>query len=1291
MSYSLSISLRQSIVSQCFGADRQKLLKKLALCLKSKEPKAIDQLKKLIGYSIAKVDSRKENALTPRYDNALPFYTSKESILNAVKEHQVVVLCGETGSGKTTQIPQVCFDLGLGIKGRIAHTQPRRLAARSVAQRISSELKTELGNKVGYKVRFSEQTSDANVLVVMTDGMLLSEMNHDRFLNQYEVIIIDEAHERSLNIDLLLGLLKKLLTKRPDLKLIITSATIDTERFAEYFNGAPILSVEGRTYPVEIIYRPLDEKNADLTQAILKEIEFLNNKSPQDTLVFLPGERHIRDLAEKLIGHFKGKFDVMPLYGRLSFSDQQKIFKPSAKAKIVLSTNVAETSLTVPGIRYVIDSGLVRMSRYSWRSKTQGLPIEKISQASANQRSGRCGRVAPGIAVRLYAQEDFEQRPEFTDPEILRTNLATVILQMALLNMGELDSFDFIEAPDKRLIKDGYRLLKEIKAVDENDKVTPLGRKIAAFPLDPSFSKMLMSASQYQCLHEVLVIVSALSIQDPREVPQEQQQKARECHLQWRDEESDFMSYLLLWQRIQQEQKQLSNNQFKKWCGKNFLAYMRIREWRDVYRQVKQTVKQLKLKMNDTSGSVDNIHRSILSGIPSHIATLQLDDKNKKTKANKLKEVKRKFADYLATRNRALKIFPASGIKKPPKWLMAASFIDTRFLYAHEVAQCDPIWLMSDLQHLHQYEYSEPHFQPRYGRVSAYRNTKIYTLLIEARKRINFAVIDPKQTRDIFIRQGLVDAEYSTQIDFVNKNRELIDFYRKEEDKLRRRELLVDDEFLSHFYHDKLANEIVDGPSLEKWAKNSNPEQLATMLLTQNDILLKQHEQDHDDYPETIQIKNQKLDLSYQFKPGTEADGVTVKIPLALLNQFHDEDFEYLVPGLLEEKIQVLIRSLPKKIRKNFVPVPDFAAACLDSLDSNKPLLSQLSDQLHRMTGVRVDDSDWQASSIEDHFKMRFCILKENCCVETGRSLLALQAILSTDAVKQFEQEVKIENKQQAEKLMAWSCGEIEPFVILKGTKIKAFPAFVDYQEYVQLELLDTQQQADFYHASGMARLIYFKLKPIVKSLLKDVTKNSQLLLMYLSLGTKEELQDDLIMSCLNSVFLVEKMVTNKQDFELLIDNKKSNLMGVFNERVDLINKIFIQWRNILSQIEEAKLSQEDSMDMTEQLNFLVYEGFIRDVPITNLQRYPKYLLAMEKRLDKLKVAGHQMQQKLIEIRHYWDLYLEKMDNEKLNQALIIQYRWSIEEYRIACFAQPMKPAQPISSTKLDRMLEHLN
>ncbi|MBL7002904.1 MAG: ATP-dependent RNA helicase HrpA [Gammaproteobacteria bacterium] len=1280
--------LRKSIFQQCYGADKAKLLRTLAkLKSVSIDDEAFKQFSHQLEASVETVNNRKKNNLNPQYDTSLPFYESKDDILTALKNNQIVVLCGETGSGKTTQIPQLCFDLGLGQKAQIAHTQPRRLAARSVAQRIASESNTELGDKVGYKVRFSEQVSKDNALIVMTDGMLLSEMNQDRFLNQYEVIIIDEAHERSLNIDLLLGLLKNLLTKRKDLKLIITSATIDTERFSTYFNQAPIINVSGRTYPVEILYRPLDEKNDDLTLAIIKQVEQLNRKRPEDTLVFLPGERQIRDVAEKANSYFHGKFDVLPLYGRLSFSDQQKIFKPSNRAKIVLSTNVAETSLTVPGIRYVIDSGLVRMSRYSWRSKTQGLPIEKISQASANQRSGRCGRVAPGVAVRLYAEEDFEQRPEFTDPEILRTNLATVILQMTMLNMGKLVDFDFIEAPDSRLIKDGYRLLHEIKAVNSKDKITPLGRNIAKFPLDPRFSKMILTATQMGCLHEILVIVSALSIQDPREVPAEQQQKARECHQQWRDDKSDFMSYYLLWLRIKEQKQQLSNNQFKKWCQKNFLAYMRVREWRDVYIQLKQSAKEQKLQMNTQAASSDSIHRAILSGIPSHIAFLQLDDKSKKKGSAKDKAVKRRFADYLATRNRALKIFPASGIKQPPKWLMASSFIDTRFLYAHEVASCETSWLMSDLQHLHQYDYSEPHFQPRYGKISAYRNTKIYNLLIEARKRINFSTIDPAQSRDLLIRHGLVDAEYMTKIDFINNNRELLDFYRKEEDKLRRRELLVDDEFLYDFYQKHLPSFIVDGPALEKWAKQCDKSQTAKMTLSQDDILLKQHDKDNEDYPEFLSIKDQSLGLTYQFNPGTEMDGVTVNIPLALLNQFYDEDFERLVPGLLGEKIESLIRSLPKKIRKNFVPVPEFAQACLDSLEGKGALLEQIALKLKHMTGVVVQADDWNLDSLEPHLQMRYCITKANQCFEVGRSLNSIKLSLSNEASEQFEAEISKEDVKQPERILTWSCGKIEGFVTLSATQIKAFPALVDYEKYVQLEYLDTKQQANFYHLSGIARLIYFENKQNIKYLVKEIAKQSNLLLMYLSLGTKDEFTDDLLMSSIMSVFLSAALPNDEASFKQLIEQHKSKFQVEVLERIKLIDRILTQWRQVISRLDEV-VDTDALEDINEQLNYLIYAGFVRDVPSLNLQRYPKYLLAIEKRIDKQKELGNKLEEKRVQVRHFWDFYISQLDNQQIAEHLKEELRWQIEEFRITCFAQPMKPAQPISAQKLERMIQ---
>lgn len=1278
--------LQTVIITSCYGADKKQLFRNFYALKNNFNAEKFKGLENEVNISIAKVKQRKENLIPANLDLNLPFYSVKSEVSEALSSNQVIVVCGETGSGKTTQLPQICFALGYGATAQIAHTQPRRLAARSVAQRIASESKTELGDKVGYKVRFSEKLSDSSQLIVMTDGMLLSELNQDRFLNQYEVIIIDEAHERSLNIDLLLGVLKKLIQKRKDLKLVITSATIDTQKFSDYFNKAPVINVSGRTYPVEIQYRPIAEKNTDLTLSVIKAIAEINSKSPQDTLVFLPGERFIRDIAEKAKQKFKNNFEILPLFGRLSFSEQQKIFQKSYRAKIVLATNVAETSLTVPGIRYVIDCGLVRMSRYSWRTKTQGLPIEKVSQASANQRSGRCGRVAPGVAIRMYEQEDFENRPDFTDPEILRTNLATVILQMALLKMGKVEDFDFIEAPDSRLIKDGYKLLQEIKAVDNENTVTALGRKISRFALDPSYSKMLLSAHSNQCLHSVMVIVSALSIQDPREVPQDKQQQARECHLQWQHESSDFMAYLNLWNQLEKQKKAQSNNQFRKWCTKNFLAYMRIREWADVMQQLKQTARELKLNSGQENTSEEAIHRSILSGIPSHIASLELEDK--KAKQGKNKFIKRKFADYLATRSRALKIFPSSSIKKAPKWLMAASFIQTQHLYAHEVAACDSSWLMQDLQHLHHYEFTEPHLQPRYGRISAYRTTRIYNLIIEARKRVNYASVNVSVAREIFIRQGLVEAQYETNIDFIEDNRDLVNHFQQEENKLRRRDLIIDDEFLFNFYQHRLNEDIIDGPSLEQWVKQAQKEDKSFLRLTQDDVLIKKHEKNEQLYPEYLNIKQQQLTLKYHFEPGSEHDGVSVNLPLMILNQFSDIDFEYLIPAFLEQKIEALIRSLPKQIRKNFVPVPEFASACLDAIDQSKSLCDQISVQLQRMTGVLVEPKDWQPDVIEAHLKMRYRIIEHQHCIAKGRDLKLLKEQLSGQASESFEQQVNPENEHEYQPLMGWDCGDIPDSILLKKTGVKAFPALVDYGEYVLLEYLESRQQADFYHGPAVARLISFELEKMIKPLSKLIFNNSHLMLLYLGLGNKQELLEELIMSSIETCFLETEIPITKIKFDTIINNKKQNFITICNERVDKIQEILKTWRNLQFRLDSVNISQNHLDDIKEQIDYLIYSGFIRDVPVQSLNRYSKYFLAIEKRIDKLLQPMNKLDTNLESVRKYWNFYIQNSENDQIMARDIEAFRWSIEEFRIASFAQPMKAAYPISVTKLDRMIE---
>ncbi|MCP4431814.1 MAG: ATP-dependent RNA helicase HrpA [Gammaproteobacteria bacterium] len=742
--------MENRILQQCRSIDRAKLL---ALLKKTRGQKIRQDLQKAMDKSTGLVEKRLLHKPAANYNEELPFFEHREELADAISSNQVVIVCGETGSGKTTQLPQLCIDLGLADRGVIAHTQPRRIAAQSVCQRIAEELKVEVGGAVGYKIRFKDRSDDAAYVKLMTDGILLAETQSDRWLNQYSTLIVDEAHERSLNIDLILGYVKQLLPRRPDLKLIVTSATIDPERFATYFDDAPIVNISGRSYPVEIRYRPPSDDDRDNLNLLCDAIDELDALARQDILVFFPGERPIREAAERLSKQYARDYDILPLYARLSSGEQRKIFQPHGKRRIVLATNVAETSLTVPGIRYVIDTGLARISRYSWRARIQRLPIEKISQASASQRSGRCGRVAAGICIRLYAEDDFESRDAFTEPEILRSNLASVILQMNDLGLGSIHQFDFIESPDSRMINDGYRLLFEIGATDKDDKILPHGHAITRIPVDPRLAHILIRAHQLNCLGEILIIVSALSIQDPRSASVENRQAANEKYRDWIDDKSDFVFWLKLWQSVQQQQNMLSRNQFSRWCQKHFLSYLRLREWQDIYQQLKQQLRQLKYRFNSTAADSEGIHRCLFSGIPSHIASFDRDKQ------------------FQATRGRQIMIFPGSTLaRQAPKWIMAFSLIETNRLYAHAVARFNPQWAMQDATHLHQYEYYEPHWQPRKGRVAAFRNTRIYGLVIESGKRINFAAIDPIQSRQIFIQSGLVEGDYRTNVEVIKAN-----------------------------------------------------------------------------------------------------------------------------------------------------------------------------------------------------------------------------------------------------------------------------------------------------------------------------------------------------------------------------------------------------------------------------------------------------------------------------------------------------------------------------------------
>ncbi len=918
----------------------------------------------------------------PAYPEALPVSGRRAEIAAAIAAHQVVVVAGETGSGKTTQLPKICLELGRGISGLIGHTQPRRIAARSVARRIAEELKSTLGGIVGYKVRFTDQVSEQSLVKVMTDGILLAEIQSDALLEQYDTLIIDEAHERSLNIDFLLGYLKQLLPHRPDLKVIITSATINTAAFSQFFDGAPVIEVSGRTYPVEVRYRPVqgddeDTRDRDLPQAVVDAVDELGRLDPLgDTLIFLPGEREIREVGEALRKHPLRNTEIVPLFSRLSTQEQDKVFQPHSGRRLVLATNVAETSLTVPGIRFVIDTGSARISRYSPRTKVQRLPIKPVSQASANQRAGRCGRVSSGICIRLYSEEDFLARPLFTDPEILRTNLASVILQMSVMNLGEVEAFPFLAAPERRAINDGFALLHELGAVDEQHELTSSGRQLARLPLDPRIGRMLLAAERERSLHEVLIIAAALTIQEPRERPMDAQQAADTAHARFHDERSDFLSYLKLWDHFHAQSRHLSNSKLRKLCRDEFLSYVRLREWHEIHGQLLAVCSELGFRLNEEPADYNAIHRALLTGLIGNIAFKQeLDKERTKEKGRERGE------PYLGARGNKLAIFPGSGLaKKPPKWLVAAEVVETSRLFARTVAAIDPLWLESLAAHLLRRHYFEPHWEKNAAQVAAFEQVTLYGLTLIAKRRINYGPLDPPLARELFIRHALVEGEYRSEAPCLKHNRALLEEVEQLEAKSRRRDLLVDEQTLFAFYDAKLPPHIYSGKSFEKWRREAERDQPRLLFMTRDELLQREAlGLGSELFPDLLRVGDLQLPLHYHFEPGAADDGVTVLVPLAALGQLNPEPFEWLVPGMLRDKLTALIRALPKALRVNFVPAPNFAEAALAGMTfAQGSLYEQLSQRLLRITGTTVPLESWRACELPHHLQMNFRVLGDD-------------------------------------------------------------------------------------------------------------------------------------------------------------------------------------------------------------------------------------------------------------------------------------------------------------------------
>ena len=1177
--------------------------------------------------------------------------------------------------------------MGRGTYGMIGHTQPRRIAARSVANRIAEELGTKIGESVGYKIRFSDKSNKHSHIKVMTDGILLAEIQNDPFLQNYDTLIIDEAHERSLNIDFILGYLKQLLPKRPDLKIIITSATIDPERFAKHFKDAPVIEVSGRTYPVEVRYRPLktdDEKASqkDQQQAIINAIDELShetsvNKSSGDVLVFLSGERQIRETAEALRKHHFNKTEIIPLFSRLSNAEQQKVFKSHALRRIILATNVAETSLTIPGIQYVIDTGYARISRYSYRTKVQRLPIEKISQASANQRKGRCGRTSDGICIRLYAEDDFNNRSLFTDPEILRTNLASVILQMHNIRLGNIEKFPFIDKPDSRLIKDGYQLLDELQAMNKQN-ITGIGKILSRFPIEPRYARMLITANDFSSLNEVLIIVSALSVQDPRERPLDKQQQADQAHSQFKDEKSDFIAYLNLWDFYNEQRQHLSQNKLRKLCKVNFLSYTRMLEWRDIHSQLLNQCNEVKYKINTTVADYDAIHQAILSGLLSH-AGLKNED-----------------GEYQGARNNIFAIFPGSNLrKKRPLWIMAAEMLETQRHYGLTVAQIDPLWLEKQASHLIKKSYSEAHWEKRPAQISAYEKSTLYGLIINPRKKINYGPIDPELSRELFIRGAFVDREYSSHAAFFQHNQQLFSDIEKLEHQSRRQDVLVEDEVVYQFYDERIPAGIYNSKKFDTWRKEVEKDN-AEILYLSRDYLMQHTAGDitEEQYPKQIMVNNTPLPLSYHFEPGSSDDGVTLTVPLTLLNTLNPIQFEWLIPALLREKTTQLIKTLPKNLRKNFVPVPQFADACIDALnDRSLPLIHSISQQLTKITGITIPDDAWQVDSLDSHFFMNFDIRDQhNKSLAKGRNLSSIQASLSQQVSEQFSTNIKWELEQSG--LTQWDFGDL-PEVINKtvnNLNIEGFPALQDDEDSVSIVIVDTQTQAEEIHHLGLKRLYLLALKQQIKYLSKNLPNIQKICMSYATIGGCNDLKLAIVDASIEKSFFENKnRIINKKSFEECLQQGSNNLVNNANKICEILSDVFETYTKIRKQIKKnTKPNWLISLnDIQSQLEHLIYEDFLYYTPAEYLSSYPRYLQAIQQRLDKLQQTAERDRQYTNMLTPYWDHFIE-LNDDYYEHPVFSLYRWMLEEYRVSLFAQGLKTQMPVSEKRLEKQWQEV-
>lgn len=1229
--------------------------------------------------------------LAIKYPQELPIVASRAEIARAISEHQVVIIAGETGSGKTTQLPKICLELGRGVTGLIGHTQPRRLAARTVAGRIAQELETTLGDLVGYQVRFTDKVSANTAIKLMTDGILLAEMQHDRLLRKYDTLIIDEAHERSLNIDFLLGYLKRILPRRPDLKIIVTSATIDLESFSRHFNDAPIIEVSGRTFPVETQYLGREQGQEDDAEAqivsLVEDIDAGRYGGRGDILVFLPGERDIRELAKAL--RQATELEILPLYARLSQAEQNRVFERSGRKsgiRVVLATNVAETSLTVPGIRYVIDPGEARISRYSHRTKLQRLPIEPISQASANQRQGRCGRIAAGVCIRLYSEEDYNNRPQFTDPEIQRTNLAAVILQMLTLGLGDVEQFPFIDPPDSRLVRDGYKLLEELGAVSPAGAVTGVGKRMARLPVDPRLARMVLAAAERGCLQEILVITSALTAQDPRERPPDKQQQADQMHARFRHPRSDFMAWLSLWRYYEEQRQALSQNQLRKLLRSEFLSFLRMREWRDIHTQLSIACRQQGLKAPSVLPDEEHyqdIHTALLSGLLSNIA--QHDERR----------------DYLGSRNRKMQIFPGSSqARKSPKWLVAAEIVETSRVFARDVGAIEPEWALNINPALLKRHYYEPRWQSRRGQVVAYERISLYGLTLVDKRVVHYGPLAPVESRELMIRDGLVAGSFHQYPKFLKHNRRLVQSLEELESRTRRRDILVDEQVLFDFYDEHLPREMVTAASLQSWLKR-NPDGERALYLTREVLVARDPgEAVGEQFPDHLVWEDMRFKLSYQFEPGQEADGVSVTVPVALLNRTPRYLFDWLVPGLLREKCIQLVKGLPKEKRKHLVPAPDFVDRALEQLPpDNEDLLDRLARRLSVLGKIVLDSGDWAQQKLDDYYRMNVRVVDaQGHLLGQGRDL--------GDLVRQFRADTRqsISASPQAsvarEGITRWDLGELprEWRFRQAGIDIVAYPALVDKVETVAIELCDYPSEARIRHRLGVLRLLRLAGAQQVKFLRKQLLRGNEFNLMLAGAQLERSaLVEDMIDAAYLQGFGNDpELPYSEAQFCKIEKAGRNEVIGRANDlEALLLNALraLADVRQKMAALDAGKWSDTRD-DIRSQLSRLWCASFLRDTPADWLAQYPRYMKALLQRLERLAGQYPKDQKYTSSLAALAQPLFEVLQTRPgllLLSKEVYTYRWMLEEFRVSLFAQNLGTRQAVSQKRLQEQWQNVS